>query len=55
MYVYEEFDPLSSLSLSKTTSAVDASSDIGNELTFFVDLINFCVEYINTDDVITLL
>ena len=46
MYVYEGFDPVSLLSL---------SSGIGTELNFFVDLINFCVEYINADDVITLL
>ena len=46
MYVYEGFDPVSLLSL---------ASGIGTELNFFVDLINFCVEYINADDVITLL
>ena len=46
MYVYKGFDPVSLLSL---------ASGIGTELNFFVDLINFCVEYINADDVITLL
>ena len=28
------------------------SSGIGTKLTFFADLINICVEYINADDVI---
>ena len=46
MYVYEGFDPVSLLSL---------ASGIGTELNFFVDLIHLCVEYINANDVITLL
>ena len=40
----------------KLIPSSEASSGIGTEFkNFFVDLINFCVEYINADDVITLL
>ena len=47
--------PLAYYLLPKLIPSSEASSGIGTELNFFVDLINFCVEYINAEDVITLL